>query len=153
MGVGRRTLALAAAEVFGDRADWKRVFDDPTVALWFVSDVSDASMRAAFTRVPARGMAEVIDLRLDQNVSLKPFVRRVMAFDMLHPFQALARMQRTAGVMFACLPPGQDGPGFFRLALLNLAYTGVVFIWLADRSAGDRRTKALTLKVMRWLAL
>jgi len=118
-----------------------------------VSEVSDASMRKAFEETSARNMSEVIEERLDQNVSLKSFVDQVMGYDLLHPIQALARMQRTARAMCNCLAPDLRQQSYARLAFLNIVYTVLVFIWLHDRTASDRRTKAATRAAMRWVGL
>ena len=152
-GVNRKTLALASEAVFGDPIRWREIFPTgATEALWFVSDVSDASMRAPFLITPAHGMAEVIDMRLDQNRSMKRFVRRVMQYDLLHPFQALARMQRTARIMYACLSANKR-VSFLALVSLNLFYTTLVFLWLIDRSPNDKRTKTATARAMRMLGI
>lgn len=113
-------------------------------AIWFISEVSDASMAAVFESAPASSVADVISDRLKQNSDLKPFVFRVMLFDMLHPFQAVERMQRTAHVMRQCLAPEARAPG---TTLLNWTYTFVVFVWLCDRTRDD----ALTMRLNRWL--
>ena len=131
-------------------ADWRAHFPrGPTDALWFISAASDASMRAAFVDQPAADMATVIGERFEQNRDLKPFVRRVMDYDVLHPIQALHRMQRTAAVMFDCLPPGRRASTGFGRARLNLIYTGLVLLWLLDRSPNDRRTFVVTRLAMR----
>jgi len=152
-GVNRQTMRLAAKEALGSADGWKKVFDGPTEVLWFVSEVSDASMCAAFVGTPAREMTEVVNVRLDQNGSLKPFVNQVMLYDVLHPIQALARMHRTARAMYDCLGQGSPSAGQPRLTLLNLAYTGLVFRWLIDRSERDRHTKSTTRAVFRLLGL
>lgn len=152
-GVGARGLAEAACEEFGDRERWKTLFPGGvTQALWRISEISDASMRTPFLEHPAQGMTQVIEERFDQNRDLKPFVRGVMQYDVLHPVQALARMQRTAKVMFDCRKPRRE-PGFATLVSLNLSYTLLVFIWLCDRSPGDARTRSATLAIMRVLRL
>jgi hypothetical protein len=103
---GHAALRAGWEVAFHDPQRWRLVFPTGSRdAIWFISEVSDASMRAAFENAPARSMSEVILERLSQNTTLKPFVRRVMLFDLLHPFQALARMQRTSRAMFACLMP------------------------------------------------
>lgn len=152
-GVSKRTLRLAANDTLASSRDWQEIFGGPTEALWFVSEVSDASMLAAFTNTPAQKMAEVVDVRLDQNASLKPFVNRVMRYDVLHPVQALARMQRTARVMFDCLGPREQDVSWVRLTLLNIAYTGLVFGWLMDRSECNHQTKSATRAVFRLLGI
>ncbi|BDU22450.1 hypothetical protein [Dyella sp. GSA-30] len=152
-GVNRKTLALASEAVFGDAIRWREIFPSgATEALWFVSDVSDASMQASFLITPAGCMAEVIDTRLDQNRSMKRFVKRVMQYDLLHPFQALARMQRTARVMYACVSPHKRA-SFPGLVSLNLFYTALVFLWLIDGSPNDKRTKTATARAMRMLGI
>ncbi|WP_109126480.1 hypothetical protein [Dyella sp. C11] len=150
-GVSRRALAQASREAFSDPARWTAFFPDgPTGMIWFISDVSDASMHAIYAMEPAQCIADVIGERFAQNAELKPFVRRVMQYDVLHPFQALARMQRTAKVMYACRAR-IERPGFIRLALLNIFYTALVLFWLYDRSPHDTRTKAATDALMRLL--
>ncbi|WP_312316170.1 hypothetical protein [Stenotrophomonas sp.] len=149
-GVGTRALAQASRVALGDSDGWQRcVPGGPTGILWRISEVSDASMLAPFQTNPARDMAEVITTRFAQNQHLKPFVRRVMHYDMLHPVQALARMQRTAKVMFACCAR-QPAPGVVAHMALNLVYTALVFLWLFDRSAGDATTRAATVTTGRW---
>ena len=98
-------------------------------------------------------MSEVILERLSQNTALKPFVRRVMLFDLLHPVQALARMQRTSRVMLACLGPHSGHAEAARVTLLNLAYTAIVFAWLFDREGEGGLTRDLTTRLMAALKL
>jgi hypothetical protein len=150
-GVNRAALAKAAQAAFGDPWKWTEIFPGgPTATIWFVSDISDASMRAAYRLAPAERMADVITERFAQNAGLKPFVKQVMRYDVCHPVQALARMQRTARAMYACKAfPGR--PGIVRLAALNVIYTALVFYWLADRSPDNGRTKAATEAAMRVL--
>jgi hypothetical protein len=149
--VSRVALERASRNAFGDSARWEEFFPaGPTEMVWFVSEVSDASMQAAYSAKPAQRIADVITERLAQNAELKPFVRRVMQYDALHPFQALTRMQRTAKVMYACRA-GAERPGLISSALLNVCYTALVFFWLYDRSPGDVRTKAATDALMRIL--
>lgn len=137
-GVSVRALSAASHQLFGDDGQWLQIFPGGlTEALWFVSDVSDGSMAHAFANAPAKAMPEVVAVRFAQNAALKPFVRRVMIYDFFHPFQALARMQRTAKVMFDCLRRRRS-PSFLHLAALNLLYTFTVMIWLADRSPDNR---------------
>jgi hypothetical protein len=144
----------ASHQVFGDKSRWRQVFPrGPIEAIWFISEVSDASMLAAFVDQPASGMASVIDIRFAQNRSLKAFVRRVMQFDMAHPFQALSRMQRTARVMFDCLAPDRRRSNAISSATLNIAYTIVVFVWLLDRSPDGGLTAAATAIAMKLLRL
>lgn len=152
-GVGSRALSHAANATFGDRDRWKAFFPKgPTQALWRISELSDASMRVPHLERPAAGMADVIETRFEQNRDLKPFVRRVMHYDCLHPVQALNRMQRTANVMFQCRA-SQSVVGVAKLATLNVSYTALVFFWLFDRSPNDTRTRSVTLMVMRMLRL
>lgn len=135
------TLRSAAA----NSEAWRHHFPRGAIdAIWFISEVSDASMSVAFEGRPASRVADVISERLEQNGNLKPFVFRVMLFDMLHPFQAVARMQRTAQIMRRCLVPSARKPG---TTLLNWAYTFIVFVWLCDRTRGD----ALTMRLNQWL--
>jgi hypothetical protein len=152
-GWGRGTFEAAAAECFGSPGAWREVFPGGAgEAIWFISEVSDASMGAAFEPNSADGMAEVIGERLAQNAALKRFVARVMMFDLRHPVQGVRRMQRTARCMAGCL--ARAAPiGGTRLAALNLAYTGLVMLWLADRSRGERITAAATRRLMRLLRL
>ena len=153
-GFSRRATATASTTSLGSAKAWHALFPGgPTEALWLISAVSDASMRSSFADRPAADMAAVIDERFEQNSHLKGFVRRVMLYDMLHPWQALGRMQRTARVMAECLAPGRPGPGRARLTFLNLVYTMLVFHWLFDRSAGDSRTRRITRLAMRGLRL
>ena len=153
-GWGRRALAAASANVLSDPRGWRVVFPGgPRDAIWFVSTVSDASMKLAFTGARASDMSAVILERLDQNRDLKPFVRQVMLFDLAHPIQALARMDRTARVMFECLAARPTPPPRAALIALNLAYTAIVFVWLFDRSQGDAFTRSLTPKAMRLIGL
>ncbi|MFO1013775.1 MAG: hypothetical protein U1E50_08425 [Caulobacteraceae bacterium] len=120
-------------------------------AIWFISEASDASMAAAFSTQRAQSMSDVIDLRFAQNRDLKGFVRRVMFFDLLHPVQALQRMQRTARVMFRCLGAAKPTP--MAVTCLNLAYTLVVFRWLLDRSAEDAATARFSRRVMSLIGM
>jgi hypothetical protein len=150
-GVNRVALSQASSDTFGDATRWAEFFPaGSTEMIWFVSDVSDASMRAAYAVEPAQRIADVVAVRFAQNAELKPFVRRVMQYDVLHPFQALARMQRTARVMYACKAHAER-LGFIRAALLNVFYTVLVFFWLYDQSPGNVRTKATTDVLMRLL--
>ncbi len=149
LGWGRGTLALASRQAFSDADAWKRIFPrGARDAIWHISRISDASMVQALAAAPAASLCAVIGERLDQNAHMKSFVRRVMLFDMLHPFQALARMQRTARAMMACLPPQARQTSAFALMLLNLAYTGIVFVWLFDRTSGNARTRTVTKRAM-----
>ncbi|WP_126423869.1 hypothetical protein [Asticcacaulis excentricus] len=153
VGANRKALCLASIETFGHSSYWKKIFPSGvTEVLWFISEVSDASMASAFSMVPANDMKAVIDTRFEQNRDLKRFVWQVMIYDLRHPIQALKRMQRTAGVMMDCLG-ARPAPRFFHLASLNLVYTMIVFVWLTDRTPENRRTKAVTQVAMRWLGL
>lgn len=144
-GWGAETLHSAAKAACGDTEAWRRRFPGGSRdAIWFISELSDASMAAAFENAPARRVADVIWERLSQSSDLKPFVFRVMLFDMLHPLQAVARMQRTAHVMRSCLAPSAKAPA---TTLLNWTYTFIVFVWLCDRTRSD----ALTLRLNQWL--
>lgn len=144
-GWGVAVLRSAAASTCADAEAWRRHFPRGSVdAIWFISEVSDASMALAFDGRPASCVANVIGERLEQNSDLKPFVFRVMVFDMLHPFQAVARMQRTAQVMRRCLAPAAKAPG---TTPLNWTYTFIVFVWLCDGTRDD----ALTMRLNRWL--
>lgn len=146
-GWGARAMQEASEAACADRHAWRIWFPRAARdAIWFISDVSDASMASAFKASPAPDLRAVIVERLAQNSDLKPFVRRVMLFDLLHPVQAVARMDRTARVMLACLAPhGRRPPA----SLLNFAYTLVVFIWLFDGSAGDARSYQAAGGLMR----
>lgn len=147
-GWSAATLAKAAQRLWKNEEAWRRVFPGgPREALWFVSEVSDESMRAAFLLEPAASMAVVINERLAQNRKLKPFVRTVMAFDLRNPVQAVKRMQRTARVMQLCVASHIGGP---KLILLNQFYTLIVFFWLFDRSPDDAKTSRLARTLM-WI--
>jgi hypothetical protein len=153
-GFSRRAMAAASTASLGTADAWRELFPGgATEALWFVSAVSDASMRSALVERPPADMAAVIDERFEQNSHLKTFVRRVMLYDLLHPWQAVARMQRTARVMVECLPPNRRRVGRARLTLLNLLYTMLVFHWLFDGTDGDARTRRMTRSAMRRLSL
>lgn len=106
-------------------------------------------MRIAFEHQPATRISDVIAERFRQNSNLKRFVRQVMLFDMGHPVQALTRMQRTAIVMNACLPITESKSGTGALALLNLTYTLVVFVWLLDVSRDNWITHRAMVMAMR----
>jgi ubiquinone biosynthesis protein COQ9 len=148
-GWRQSTLERASAEVLSTRNGWRTIFPrGARDAIWHISLVSDASMKRKFEDKRVAAMSEVIDERLKQNVDLKPFVRQVMLFDIVHPVQALARMQRTSKVMYACLS-GEQAPNWFALTCLNLAYTAVVFVWLFDRTPDDMRTKTASRRLMR----
>jgi hypothetical protein len=123
--------------------------DGEREAIWFTSRISDASMKTAFDDRAAPGMSEVILTRFAQNSDLKAFVRQAMLFDMAHPLQALARMQRTARVMMACVAGGKTD--WLSLTCLNIVYTVIVFIWLFDRTKDGQRTAGATRWAMRRL--
>lgn len=128
---------------------WREYFPGGlTDALWFISEASDSSMARDFVGAPAPDLAAVINIRFIQNRELKPFVRRVMVYDFFHPIQAVARMQRTARMMYSCLGR-MDAPSKWRVAALNILYTFLVMVWLADRTQQDRVTKGLTRIVAR----
>lgn len=153
-GWSRRTLAAASASVLSDQRAWRGFFPNGSRdAIWFVSTVSDASMKLAFAAARAPDMSSVIIERLDQNRDLKPFVRRVMLFDMAHPIQALARMDRTARVMVECVGARAKPPSRAALIGLNLVYTAIVFAWLFDRGPDDTFTRSLTPRAMRLIGL
>jgi hypothetical protein len=154
--LGWRTAMLEAASqaALADPARWRSHFPrGPVDAIWCVSTLSDASMHLPFAAEPSPSMSAVIAERFDQNAALKPFVRRVMQFDVGHPFQALARMQRTARVMFASLADARPNPSWFALAVLNVTYTSAVFAWLNDRSPDSAKAKAFTRRAMRLIGL
>jgi hypothetical protein len=153
-GWGRAALRAGSEVALQDPERWRLLFPAGSRdAIWFISEVSDASMRAAFEDAPARTMTEVILERLSQNTALKPFVRRVMMFDLLHPFQALARMQRTSRAMFACLMPSPSRVTGAPVTMLNLAYTAIVFAWLFDPKGEGGLTRNLTARLMAALKL
>lgn len=153
-GWGERALSEASVSAAGESGAWRRIFPKGgRDAIWFISEVSDASMRAAFDATPAAGMSEVIAERFAQNADLKPFVRRVMFFDFLHPVQALARMQRTARVMIQCFAPERRAVSGGRITALNLGYTFIVFVWLLDGSQTQTLTRRTTVGLMRLLRL
>lgn len=146
---GEGALREASLRAFSDAGRWRTVFPGRSrEAIWFISEVSDASMRVAFEAAPAVRMEMVITERLAQNADLKAFVRRVMLFDFTHPVQALARMQRTAEVMLACVRAPRR-----RVTALNLAYTLVVFVWLFDPSRDSVFTRTCTRVLMRLIRL
>jgi hypothetical protein len=153
-GWGRAALRAAAEIAFQDPERWRLLFPaGPRDAIWFISEVSDASMKAAFEHALAGSMSEVILERLSQNTALKPFVRRIMLFDLLHPLQALARMQRTSRVMLACLRSHSERAQPEPVTLLNLAYTVIVFAWLFDPEGEGGLTRCLTARLMATLKL
>lgn len=141
-------LQEASEAACGDAGAWRGAFPGGAHdAVWFISEVSDASMAAIFKNAPAHDLKTVIVERLAQNRDLKPFVRRVMVFDFLHPVQAVARMNRTARVMLGCLTAQSRRPHAW---MLNLAYTLVVFIWLFDRSDADASSHRAAERLM-WI--
>ena len=109
-GWGEAVLSAASKAAFDDLTKWRQISPrGARDAIWFISEVSDASMKLPFLSALAPSMSTVIITRLNQNRHLKPFVRKVMRFDVLHPFQALSRMQRTSRVMFVRWPyPSSD---------------------------------------------
>jgi hypothetical protein len=152
-GWSRRTIAAASAGVLSDPERWRGLFPRGSRdAIWFVSTISDASMKLAFA-APAAAMSSVILERLEQNRDLKPFVRQVMRFDIIHPIQALARMDRTARVMFDCVANRAGPPSRAALIALNLVYTAIVFVWLFDRGPADAFTRRVTPRAMRLIGL
>jgi hypothetical protein len=145
---GWNTAALreAASVVCGNAEAWRHHFPrGARDVIWFISEVSDASMAVAFENSPAPVMAQVIRERLQQNSDLKRFVFRVMLFDILHPFQAIARMQRTAHRMRGCLAPAAKMPS---ATLLNWTYTLIVFAWLSDRTHENALTMWLNRRLI-----
>ena len=152
-GWSEAVMAEAAQAALGHQERWLEHFPHgPADAIWFISEVSDASMAERFATAGAASIGAVIDERLRQNRHLKHFVWKVMLFDLLHPVQALRRMDRTARVMVRCLarPPKAGGA---RVHLLNGIYTLLVFVWLLDRSPGDTITRRLTRLLTRPLRL
>lgn len=142
-GVTTKAFVLASKAVGGKAPDWQAHFPGGrTEALWFISEISDASMKKAFVRIPAPDLAEVIKVRFDQNSDLKVFVRRVMCYDMFHPVQAIRRMQRTASVMFDCLP-SRAKPATTKLIALNFFYTFLVMLWIVDKAHTNRLLELL----------
>lgn len=149
-----RALAAASEAVFHNAQQWRELFPGGARdAIWFISEVSDASMKLPFLASPAPSMSAVVRARLEQNSHLKPFVRKVMLFDLIHPVQAVSRMQRTARAMFECLPSTGLRPSRFAIGGLNLVYTAIVFVWLFDRSRCHGLTKWITGKSMRVVGL
>jgi hypothetical protein len=148
------TLSAASEATFSDAAKWQQIFPRGSRdAIWYISEVSDASMRFPFLSSPAPNMSTVIITRLSQNEHLKPFVRRVMLFDVFHPVQAFSRMQRTSHMMFACLRPGTRNPSLRLITGLNIIYTAIVFFWLLDPSNGNECTKRMTRQSMRLIGM
>lgn len=142
-GVSTKAFAIASEAIESDASAWRRHFPGGlTEALWFISEVSDASMANAFNEAPAHDLATVVAVRLDQNASLKPFVRRVMLYDFMHPFQAIERMQRTAKVMYGCTLT-MSTPSFRAVATLNCSYTLLIMLWILDLGPTNRLTRFL----------
>lgn len=155
-GAGWReaTLSSASEAVLADPTGWRQHFPKGAQdAIWFISEASDASMKLPFASTPSPSMSAVIVTRFDQNSHLKPFVRNVMLFDMLHPLQAVSRMQRTAQTMFECMQDGGTSGTARAIAKLNAVYTALVFVWLLDRTDGNALTKRLTARAMRAVGL
>jgi len=149
-GWRERTLRAASAAALCNEQGWRGIFPNGARdAIWFISEVSDASMMLAFHASPAICMSTVIAERLEQNAHLKPFVRKVMLYDLLHPIQAVRRMQRTAHAMLACMPRMDRAPSRFEVAALNAAYTVIVFVWLFDRTPGQILTSRTTASATR----
>jgi hypothetical protein len=154
--LGWRDAALSAASeaAFSDATTWRQIFPrGPLDAIWYISEVSDASMRMSFSSSPAPSMSMVIITRLDQNDHMKPFVRKVMQFDIFHPVQAFSRMQRTSRVMLTCLGTCTPTPPLRTITVLNVMYTAIVFVWLFDRTAGNALTKRITREIMRLIGM
>ncbi len=138
-GVTLFALDSASIAVSKAASHWRYYFPGGlTDALWFISEVSDASMAQAFVDTKAQDLSQVISIRFQQNTELKKFVRRVMLYDFCHPTQAIARMQRTARIMYACTGT-IEAPNRARVLGLNLYYTLLVMVWLID----TRMTKRL----------
>jgi hypothetical protein len=153
-GWGETTLSAASGAAFEDATKWRRMFPrGARDAIWFISEVSDASMTLPFLDSPAPSMSTVIITRLEQNGHLKPFVRKVMLIDVIHPIQAFSRMQRTSRAMLACLGAGAPLPSLRALARLNVIYTGIVFLWLFDRTDGNARMKRVARRLMRLIGM
>ena len=62
-------------------------------------------------------------------------------------------MQRTARAIFECLPRSERKPSPCAIATLNLVYTVIVFVWLLDRTNGNKLTKWFTAKSLRIVGL
>ena len=148
-GWGQTALLAASEAAFEDATKWRRVFPRGSRdAIWFISEVSDASMTFPFIGSPAQSMSTVIIMRLEQNAHLKPFVRKVMLFDVFHPAQAFSRMQRTSRAMFTCLGAGARPPSLRLITGLNIIYTGIIFLWLFDQTEDNARTKRIARRLM-----
>jgi hypothetical protein len=153
-GWGEAALAVASKAAFDDVAKWRQIFPrGARDAIWFISEVSDASMAFPFVESPAPSIFTVIITRLEQNDLLKPFVRKVMLFDVIHPVQACSRMQRTSRAMIACLGAGAPPPSLRAVTGLNVIYTGIVFLWLHDRTEGNARTKRVARRLIRLIGM
>ncbi len=94
-------------------------------------------MAQTFVGTKAKDLAQVISIRFQQNTELKKFVRRVMMYDFCHPIQAIARMQRTARIMYACTGTIRV-PNRAQVLGLNLFYTLLVMVWLVDTKMTER---------------
>jgi hypothetical protein len=154
--LGWRDTALSAASeaAFSDATKWQQIFcRGSRDAIWYISEVSDASMKLPFLDSPAPNMSTVIITRLDQNRHLKPFVRQVMLFDVLHPVQAFSRMQRTSRMMFTCLAHDHRRPSLCSIAALNVLYTAIVFVWLFDRTEGNAFTQRMVRQLTRLIGM
>jgi hypothetical protein len=152
-GWGEATLSATPEAAFEDATKWRRIFPRGSRdAIWFISEVSDASMMLPFIDSPAPSMSTVIITRLEQNGHLKPFVRKVMLFDIIHPIQAFSRMQRTSRAMFACLASAPL-PSARAITGLNVIYTGIVLLWLFDRTEGDACTKRIARRLIRLIGM
>lgn len=152
-GWREHTLSAASEAAFRDANQWRRLFPrGARDAIWYISEVSDASMKLPFLASPAPSMCAVICKRLDQNSHLKPFVRKVMIFDVIHPVLAFFRMQRTSRAMFECLARAAPEPTRRAVATLNLTYTAIVFVWLFDRTHSNALTKWIIKRSMRIVA-
>ena len=106
-GWRERALSAASEAVFHDPGRWRRLFPDGSrAAIWFISEVSDASMKVPFLATPAPSLCAVVcrTTSRQNGCYLKPFVRTVMLFDLFHPMQAVRRMRRTARAILECLP-------------------------------------------------
>ena len=145
-------LREASWRATGDPEAWRALFPKGSRdAIWLISEVSDASMRASLAgRIGVR-VSDAIAERLEQNADLKPFVRQVSLFDFAHPLQAFARMQTTARAMLACA--GAERAGWLRRTGVNLIYSLTILGWLFDRSHADRASKAFARRGLGFLRL
>jgi hypothetical protein len=150
LGWGVDALEQSSLVALASRDRWKSYFPAGSRdAIWYISEISDASMALPFASAQKPLMSDVIAVRFAQNRSLKPFVRKVMLYDVAHPVQALRRMQRTALVMISCVCKHFQPHSMWTSTLLNVIYTFLVFVWLLDRSEEDRFTYGLTKFLMR----